>query len=314
VSSPPLDIAVVIPVWNRKEIFPATFETLVAQEAPPRTVVVVDDGSTDGTADAVEAWLAAEERPFSWEVIRSGHAGCAPARNRGRRACAPHRYLHFLDSDDLLPPDFYARTVAALEANPGAIAASTDQEFERPWGEVVRPFRIARLAQNPPRWLLMYGAGVLSLTLLRTELVPEGACFPEHLLHGDDLFFLFEISAHGTWLHVEGAPVRYRQHADGGNLSTPTPEVWRRWAQNRENLLAMAESRKRVGWSLRTHVLSRHWLMAGQAAHDAGLRRDAIACALRSMRYRPLRPRAYKQLLLALATRRRPSDLYRVPL
>jgi glycosyltransferase involved in cell wall biosynthesis len=308
VTHPLLDVAVVIPVWNRRDVLTDTLETVANQTRHPRTVLVVDDGSTDDTAVVAEAWFEKEPRPFRHGVLRVPHAGLGATRNRGWHACEPHAYIQFLDSDDLLPEDFYERTVAALEADPTAVAASTDHVFVRPDGEECAPFKLSRLPEDPARWFMLNGAGVCSLTILRTDALERAGEFREDLPHSADLFTLFDLSAFGPWLHVPGAPVRYQQLADESNLSRVTPERSQTWARYREEILRTPEAKARVGWLLRTHVLARSWLQASKIARAAGCRKDAIRCALRSIRYRPLRFRGYKQLVRGFFTPQPASD------
>jgi glycosyltransferase involved in cell wall biosynthesis len=88
-------ISVVIPTFQRREIVLKTVGALTAQEgAPPFEVVVVVDGSTDGTAEA----LRQLETPFELMVLEQENAGASAARNRGAGA-ARGKLLLFLDDD-----------------------------------------------------------------------------------------------------------------------------------------------------------------------------------------------------------------------
>jgi GT2 family glycosyltransferase len=106
-------VAVVIPTFNRAHQIVDTIQSVLAQSLPAAEIVVVDDGSTDGTADVVA--------PFAPRVkyIRQENAGVAAARNRGaERTESP--LLAFVDSDDLWHRDKLAVQVAALASEPAA--------------------------------------------------------------------------------------------------------------------------------------------------------------------------------------------------
>ncbi|BAS28886.1 glycosyltransferase family 2 protein [Limnochorda pilosa] len=90
------EISLVIPTYNRREVLTEALRRLEAEgrEGVPFEVVVVDDGSTDGTAES----LADLQPPFPFRCLRQEHRGPAAARNRGIRA-ADAELILFLDSD-----------------------------------------------------------------------------------------------------------------------------------------------------------------------------------------------------------------------
>src|SRR5271165_5388668 len=92
-----LMFSVVIPTFNRVALLNSTLESVFAQRATDYEIIVVDDGSTDGTMDYVQS-LAQQVK-----VFRQPNKGPGAARNLG--AChASGAYLAFLDSDDLWFP------------------------------------------------------------------------------------------------------------------------------------------------------------------------------------------------------------------
>ncbi|MCB1053951.1 MAG: glycosyltransferase family 2 protein [Acidobacteria bacterium] len=91
-------LSVVIPTFNRLDVLPEVLDAVEAQEgAPPFELVVVDDGSSDGTA----AWLDARAFRLPAQVLHQTNAGPARARNRGV-AVARGRWVAFL-GDDTVP-------------------------------------------------------------------------------------------------------------------------------------------------------------------------------------------------------------------
>ena len=122
-------VGVVIPVYNRATIILATLESVARQTVPPAALIVVDDGSTDATAEAVEAWIDAADPPFPALLLRQPHASAATARNAGLAALGDLPLVAFLDSDDLWPDDFLARTAALLAADIEAVAATVDRKY-----------------------------------------------------------------------------------------------------------------------------------------------------------------------------------------
>lgn len=113
-------LSVVVPTMNKVGLLEKTLEALRGQDLgrpEPWEVVVVDDGSSDGTA-AFLAGLAFPGWPSLLVVRPSSNVGRARARNLGARA-AQGRWLVFLDDDIVAPPGLLAAHLALLEAHPG---------------------------------------------------------------------------------------------------------------------------------------------------------------------------------------------------
>src|SRR5262249_5718848 len=110
----------------------------LAQSHTPVEVIVVDDGSTDGTA----AVLAEYKTRPNVTVIRQANAGLPAARNRGL-ASSRGEFVCFLDADDYLAPAFGARLSAALVDDPQAGFAYCDIQRVDRFGEIADAFSVA---------------------------------------------------------------------------------------------------------------------------------------------------------------------------
>ncbi len=104
-------ISVVVPFYNNAALLGDCLASIAAQTYRNLQVVIVDDGSTDGSAAIARDQVAADPR---FELISQQNAGPGAARNRGV-AAATGEFLAFVDADDLLPPDAYATMLAVLE-------------------------------------------------------------------------------------------------------------------------------------------------------------------------------------------------------
>jgi glycosyltransferase involved in cell wall biosynthesis len=104
-------ISVIIPAYNRAELIGETLRSLLNQTVPAREIILVDDGSTDGTAESAEREFSVFRERFSgisksnipnptFKILRQQNAGPGAARNRGL-AEATGEFIHFFDSDDI---------------------------------------------------------------------------------------------------------------------------------------------------------------------------------------------------------------------
>ncbi|MBE2212560.1 MAG: glycosyltransferase [Opitutaceae bacterium] len=118
-------LSVVMPVWNAAETVAAAVASVRAQTLAPWELIVVDDGSDDATADAVEQASVGDARI---RLLRRGHAGIVAALSAGLSdARAP--LIARMDADDVMHPDRLAAQIALLDARPEVGVASCRVEF-----------------------------------------------------------------------------------------------------------------------------------------------------------------------------------------
>ncbi|WP_338242999.1 glycosyltransferase family A protein [Aurantiacibacter hainanensis] len=106
-------VAVIVPAYGVAHLVGDALESLQAQTIPDWECVVVDDGAPDDVASAVAPFLVDPRI----SLLETDNAGVSSARNRAiAQTRAP--YIALLDGDDMLRPDYLARTLAVLEADP----------------------------------------------------------------------------------------------------------------------------------------------------------------------------------------------------
>jgi len=104
-------VSVVIAAFDAERTLGETLDSVLAQDHPALDVVVVDDGSTDATADLARSYGAPVR------TLTQPHRGLGAAQNRGI-AAATGEYLSFIDADDLWVPDKTSRQLALLRSRP----------------------------------------------------------------------------------------------------------------------------------------------------------------------------------------------------
>ena len=200
-----MDISVVIPCYNKEAFLEETLASVFAQTLAPREVIVIDDGSTDASAD-----VAARHLP-DIELLRQPNAGESVARNRGIRE-ATQPWIALLDADDVWEPEKLERQARAYEASAGdAVCVYTDAYHLLPEGRVeIEPqpehdrsesFAVDMLVE----WTVNTSTAVVSReAALRSP-------FPEDIRDSEDVIFFARLRRFGPFLRVPEALVGYRR-------------------------------------------------------------------------------------------------------
>lgn len=108
-------VSVIVPSYNLGKYLPETLRSVSAQTFTDWECIVVENGSTDGSASIVQTFCEADPR-FVMAAF-TGNKGVAAARNHGLER-ARGQYILFLDADDLITPRYMEEAVAALDADP----------------------------------------------------------------------------------------------------------------------------------------------------------------------------------------------------
>lgn len=187
----------------------------LTQSRPPDEVVLVDDASTDGSAEHVEAAFPGRVR-----LVRGRFGSAAAARNAGWRS-AQGDWIAFLDADDLWMPDKLEVAERTLSSAPSAIWFFSDGAFRTLDGtthdswfglyaDLIEPYCGSPVAQ-----LLEVNFVLTSSTLVRRTALEAERGFDESLSHAEDVDLWIRLSRRGEATASRRALVRY-QHREGG--------------------------------------------------------------------------------------------------
>ena len=103
-------ISLVVPVYNVQEYLPECLDSLLGQSFAAIEIILVDDGSTDASAEICDRYAARDGRI---RVVHQQNAGVSKARNVGIRL-ARGKYLGFVDGDDWVDRDYCKRLYETL--------------------------------------------------------------------------------------------------------------------------------------------------------------------------------------------------------
>ncbi|RPK64171.1 CDP-glycerol:poly(glycerophosphate) glycerophosphotransferase [Streptomyces sp. ADI96-02] len=182
-------LTVVVPLYNVEEYLGACLSSLARQTMPDLEVVLVDDGSTDGSAAVAREFADGDPR---FRLIRQENAGLGAARNAGvREACPDAAFLTFVDSDDVVPPGAYERMLGELDRS-GSDFATGNVLRLRANGDLEqspmfrRPMEKARSATHVTRDWILLGDRIACNKVFRRSFWDEHAfAFPTGVLYED---------------------------------------------------------------------------------------------------------------------------------
>lgn len=213
------EFSVVIPLYNKEREIVRTLRSAIGQSLPPCEIIVIDDGSTDESAAAVERLDSPLVR-----LIRQPNGGVSAARNRGLRE-ARGEWVALLDGDDRWKPDYLRRIAGLISRYPGCGAYATGFLIDS-GGRRLTPADTPRtegvvdfFAEAQRRYVLIPSAATLHRdTALRT------GGFPEGMKLGEDQWFWTKLARTAPICFTPAPEVIYSRAADNRSAAIYTPE------------------------------------------------------------------------------------------
>src|SRR5215831_1015297 len=192
-------IAVVVPVYNAELYVCDALDSVVAQSRPPDQLIIIDDGSSDGSLKNIRTWASQYRREI--HVLQQNNHGVAAARNRGIRHTEA-QLIAFLDADDLFLPDHLQLLEGAYANHPDLAVAFGDASYFDANGvreaSSLRGTRIEglkwkeqenglRLIEGSPYVSLVRGNYIsLSASMISKDTLEGVGCFDETLQSAED--------------------------------------------------------------------------------------------------------------------------------
>jgi glycosyltransferase involved in cell wall biosynthesis len=196
----PYRVSVVIPVYNGALFLNDAVDSVLSQSCAPAEVIVVDDGSTDGTPALAAA------RGDCVRYLRQPHRGLPATRNRGVQA-ARGNVIGFLDVDDLWSRDKLALQLTHMRENPRVPIVLGHTQLMRLIG-----------SEGEALTFEVWGAPVLAMStggaLFRADVFAQVGLFDETQMYCDDVDWFMRAKEHGVavFVHPE-VTLYYRRHS-----------------------------------------------------------------------------------------------------
>lgn len=216
------EVSVVIPTYNRWPVVRRAVESALKQTVRPKEVIVVDDGSSDGTAAGIRQ-MATEDPGAPIRLVQhEGNRGGAAARNTGV-AAATGSHIAFLDSDDAWSPTKLEAQLAALTAAPlphRTVVYCRVRSRQRR-REVQLPASGIEAGMNVGDYLFLAGGLMQSSTLLIPRRLALAARIDADLRRHQDIFLCMELERLGaSFVFVPEALTEWCTQTDFERVST----------------------------------------------------------------------------------------------
>lgn len=210
-----MKFSVVIPLYNKALHIERAVNSVLRQTCQDFEIIVVDDGSTDGSGEAARSIHDARIR-----LIEQPNQGVSAARNRGAEV-ANHPYIAFLDADDEWLPEFLQTMQTLIEAFPNCGAYGAAIRAVRPDGQIYLP-DLSKLSPQPwvgilPNFfeIMQDGLSILhsSAIVVSKEILEQVGGFPVGVVLLEDITCWVKIALRYPIAYCSNRLVIYHQDA-----------------------------------------------------------------------------------------------------
>lgn len=216
-------VSIIVPVYNVEKFIGETMDSVAAQTYPHWELLLVEDGSSDRTAEIIQDYIREKKENRIRLIAQPENMGAARARNRGLQE-ARGRYIAYLDADDLWAPEKLERELAFMKEK-GAAFAFTGYEFADENGKGTG--KIVRVPET-----LSYRQALSNTTIFTTTVMFDTQRISKELLEmpvikSEDTALWWKVLRNGyTAYGLDENLVKYRR--PGKSLSSNKLEALRR--------------------------------------------------------------------------------------
>ena len=209
-SGTPTTVSVIVPSYNHAKFIETTLRSIMKQTLAPAKLMVIDDGSSDGSPAVIERVLT--DCPFPCELLVRDNRGLCATLNEGFERTGGN-YFAYLGSDDLWLPNFLAARVGLLESRPEAVLAYGHTYFIDEENRIIDSTADwANYTDGDVRTMLLQTTAPMSPTVLYHREVLERQRWDEKSeLEDYDLYL--RLSEHGSFAFDPAVLSAWRRHS-----------------------------------------------------------------------------------------------------
>jgi len=202
-------VSVVMPVYNAARYLVQALESILAQTVADFELIVIDDGSRDGSLDLLAACAQRDRRI---RLCCGPHRGVTRVLNAGI-ALARGEFIARMDADDIARPDRFAQQIDYLDAHPEVVAVGSYLEVIDPDGAPLGLLRWATEHEEIDRQLLNGRGGLAHpAAMMRRRAVAEAGGYRERFAVGQDKDLWLRLAERGRLANLPLPLVQYREH------------------------------------------------------------------------------------------------------
>ena len=271
-------VSICIPTYNRKEYIKETLDSILAQTYKNYEIVIVDDGSTDGTADMIKSL----DYPvtYHWQE----NAGDAAARNKLIKL-AKSEYISFIDSDDLLMPDAIERMVHAMQAeNEDVVIYGSYYRIDQDgnvYGKCKRKLRSGNITKHLFETILVHACG----SMFPRKILKDPVVFDTSLKVCSDYDLWLSLSLDYRFIALDYPTFKRRRHLN--NLSDSSFENCLTEFQVLKRFYYEKGGKEVIPEKIAMKVFSKEGRRTGRCAIKEGLHDQACQLLSQSFRQHP---------------------------
>lgn len=237
-------VTVIVPAYNASDYISETIQSIINQTYPNLEIIVVDDGSTDGTKEIVNSFGSKVKY-----IYQKNSGSCASPRNTGLKN-ARGEYVTFFDADDVMMAEKIESQVADLHKHPDAVISISNywnftetKRFNDHFSAcpLLRPninnsyngtFQLS--SEECREILLEENFAIASSPLFRTEIVKRLGGFDESLKACEDFHLIYRVAMRGPC--ILNSRIGFYRRMHDGNMSSDNERMLRYLAQSRRSL------------------------------------------------------------------------------
>ncbi|MGN0631951.1 MAG: glycosyltransferase family 2 protein [Ruminococcus sp.] len=220
-----IDISVIVPAYNCQETIKNCLDSILNQTIENRIeIVVVNDGSTDGTAQILSEYK--DKHPDSVNVITQMNSGPAKARNNGILS-ASGKYIGFVDADDYIEPDMYELMLSRMADNTDLVVCGRYNIYE----DVTKVYNSygkfdGKAVDNTPALLSKISTYVWDKLFRKDVITDNCIMFPEDCHYAEDYYFLQSYILCGGRVAVVEKPLYHYVLANNNSVTGKCDQKW----------------------------------------------------------------------------------------
>src|SRR3972149_8313204 len=198
-------VSVITPTFNRSDFITFSIESVLRQTCPDFEMIIVDDGSTDGTGEIVNKYLHDERIRYYWQE----NLGQSTARNKGINLSSGE-YICFLDSDDIYKPDKLHEQVSLFKRMPYVDIVYGDEEYIGADGALLGKSKMKCHSGVIYEALLLDNFVSIATAMVRRRCFDEMGGFDESIKVADDYELWLRYSARYRFHYEPAIFAQYR--------------------------------------------------------------------------------------------------------